>query len=107
MKLVKAADNTGEVLKSEGGNVEFRPIVKERHILANVVSIFPRAEVYGENHKHDDHEMLYVISGDGIIYSGKKATAFESGDTVVFEPNEPHWFAFGNAGAKVLELKWM
>lgn len=106
MKFFREAHITGEAVDVVGGSAEFKRIVNERSIKANIVYISPGVEVYGDDHKHDDHEMLYMISGDGTIYNGNHATAIKSGDSVIFEPNEPHRYTFGNAGAKIIELKW-
>ena len=106
MKLVNIADIAGEVYEIGAGSAEVKHIVKENGFDARVMNISPGIEVPGKDHKHEEHEMLFVISGEATFYDGNRAVPLKNGDSVVVEPFEPHWKVAGKDGITIFELAW-
>ena len=62
---------------------------------------------------HSDHAqwIAYVISGNGVLYSGKEdgtqtgQVEYQAGDYITFMPNTPHGWKNGDANSKILLVK--
>ncbi len=107
MKIANIKNMEGETINfASGGTAEFKRIVNQEGLEARVVSVTPGSEVPGKNHKHDGHEMLFVISGNAQFYDGQNTRALNSGDSIVIEPFEQHWIVAGKNGISLFELVW-
>lgn len=62
-------------------------------------------------HSDEAQWIAYVISGNGILYSGdhdgnqKGHIEYQAGDFITFMPNTPHGWKNGNANSKILLVK--
>jgi len=45
----------------------------------------------GRGHEHNIWEICYILSGSGIIVSGKEKISVNKGDTCKIPPNTNHW----------------
>jgi quercetin dioxygenase-like cupin family protein len=99
MQIVKAGKDGGA--PSEQRSATFTGLVYADPVLASpgelgVVRVFfgPAARTFWHTHEHG--QLLYVISGRGLICAqGSSPQELETGDTVWAEPGERHWHGGG------------
>ena len=68
-----------------------------------ILTIRPKAAVFGSAHTHPGEEVMYVMEGNAWIRLGEREVVLEAGETVTFDPRLEH--NVRNAGqdeAKVL-----
>ena len=57
---------------------------------------------YSPRHTHPWKHEVYILEGQGIIFSGGKEKEFKSGDVIFIPSNEEHQLK--NAGAKTVKF---
>jgi len=68
--------------------------LKERHPFDVEITRIPPGKIAFPYHSHSAQwEFYYVISGKGIARHKDGETSIETGDTFIFQPDEPHTLA--------------
>ena len=86
-----------ETLKAEifqlpnGAEVCVKRIVSTPEVETRVVIVPPNSTVPGEDHKHENREVLYLLKGAAQFSDGSKTTEVRPGDIIVVEPFEQHY----------------
>jgi uncharacterized cupin superfamily protein len=75
------------------GRQPFSTDLRERHPFDVELTRIPPGKTPYPYHAHSAQwEFYYVLSGKGVVRHQEGTTAIESGDALVFPPEEPHTF---------------
>ncbi|MHA1654462.1 MAG: cupin domain-containing protein [Candidatus Thorarchaeota archaeon] len=73
-------------------------------IVAGVREVAPNSDVPPRPHRHQEAQLLYVISGTPAITNGQETFGLRPGDFVLLEPNEEHYVVTKDRPAKLFEV---
>jgi quercetin dioxygenase-like cupin family protein len=74
------------------GTVEMKPLIEREHgseYRAAVVTFPPGVRNHFHAHTHD--QILYVVSGRGIVATEEEERVVNVGDIILFPAGESHW----------------
>ena len=75
------------------GRKPFSTDLTERHPFDVELTRIPPGKIPYPYHAHSAQwEFYYVLSGKGVVRHQEGTTAIESGDALIFPPEEPHTF---------------
>ena len=106
MKIVNQETLDGTIQKFSNGELVAKRIVKTPNFGARIAIIAPNSEAPDRPHQHERYEMHYVMKGTATVSNGKETKEVKTGDFIVFDRHEEHYFTIGKGEAILFEIKW-
>lgn len=93
-------------IQGSKGIVEVYDVV-QGELTAGVRIVKPESDVPTRPHVHPEKQVIYVISGSGMITNGQETLDLRPGDFVLLEANEEHYVKTWKNELKVFEVKYL
>ncbi|MFW9998195.1 MAG: cupin domain-containing protein [Candidatus Odinarchaeota archaeon] len=106
MKIINERDINQVTVKGSRGEIYLKNIIASDTIVAGLRTIAPNSEVTARPHKHEDPQIAYVIKGTAMLDNGHEVLEIKTGDCIVFEPWEEHYFTSGKEEVVLFGVKW-
>ena len=105
MKKVSMSEMTPGKIQGSRGTVEVYDVI-QGELTAGVRIVKAESDVPTRPHAHSEKQVIYVISGNGTIISGKDSFDLSPGDFILLESNEEHYVITKNDDLMVFEVKY-
>ena len=105
MKKVSEAEMTPGKIQGARGVVDVYDVI-QGELTAGVRIVKADSDVPTRPHVHSEKQVIYVISGTGMITSGKETFDLSPGDFILLESNEEHYVKTKNDDLKIFEVKY-
>lgn len=106
MRLVSSSDLRKTAATGDKGEVVITDFLAEKGIVFGLREAGPGSLVPKRPHSHPLRQAMYVIEGSGVVTNGKEEVAFKSGDFILFDGNEEHYFDSGKTRLRMMEIRF-
>lgn len=89
-----------------GAEVSIKRVVSSPAVHSKVAIVPPNSTVPSKDHKHENHEVLYILKGAAKLSDGRKTTEVGPGDIIVVEPFEKHYVVTREEELSIFEVSW-
>jgi len=105
MKKVNENEMTPGNIQGVKGVVDVYDVIQGQ-LTAGVRIVKPDSYVPTKPHIHPEKQVIYVISGIGMITNGKETFDLKPGDFILLDANEEHYVMTAKKALKVFEIKY-
>jgi len=105
MKKVNETEMTPGRIQGVKGVVDVYDVV-QGELTAGVRIVKRDSYVPTKPHIHQEKQLIYVISGIGMITNGKETFDLKPGDFILLDANEEHYVMTAKNELKVFEIKY-
>lgn len=106
MKVIHETELEGKLVKGEKGSVVLKDAIDTPNLVAGIRIIAPDSDIPSRPHKHEEFQLVYVISGTTTVFNGTETRELKPGDFVEFDAEEEHYFTNGTENVILFEVKW-
>ncbi|MHA2297217.1 MAG: cupin domain-containing protein [Candidatus Hodarchaeales archaeon] len=106
MKIINEKEIEPVSAKGSQGEVYLRNIVNTNKIVIGLRTIAPESDIPTRPHKHEDPHVVYVIKGLAKLSNGQETREVKTGDCIMIESWEEHYFTSGKDEVLLLGVKW-
>lgn len=106
MKLVNSSELRKTTATGDRGEVVVTDFLAEKEIVFGLREAGPGSLVPKRPHSHPLRQAMYVIEGSGVVTNGKDELSFKSGDFILFDGDEEHYFDTGKTRLRMVEIRF-